>query len=117
MSDELAKSCLFGVTMASAVGPIALLILSYGICDGLKPAAAAGLGAALADLIYAGVAFALGSLLLSALARHDTVLKLAAALTLVLLGTQEFVSEEQFIERAKRQQAGRRRAFGASTRR
>ena len=86
MPDELAKSFLFGVTMASAVGPIALLILSYGLRDGFKPAAAAGLGAALADLTYAGIAFALGSLLLSALARHVTVLKLASAFTLVVFG-------------------------------
>ena len=64
MPDELAKPFLFGVTMASAVGPIALLILSYGLRDGFKPAAAAGLGAALADLTYAGIAFALGSALL-----------------------------------------------------
>ncbi len=60
MPDELAKSFLFGVTMASAVGPIALLILSHGLRDGFKPAAAAGLGAALADLTYASIAFALG---------------------------------------------------------
>lgn len=86
MPDALAKSFLFGVTMAAAVGPIALLIVSYGIRDGFKPAAAAGLGAALADLAYAGIAFALGSLLLAALARHEAVLKLASALTLVLFG-------------------------------
>jgi threonine/homoserine/homoserine lactone efflux protein len=86
MPDALAKSFLFGVTMAAAVGPIALLIVTYGIRDGLKPAAAAGLGAALADLAYAGIAFTLGSVLLSALARHETVMKLASALTLVLFG-------------------------------
>jgi threonine/homoserine/homoserine lactone efflux protein len=86
MPDALAKSFLFGVTMAAAVGPIALLIASYGIRDGLRPAAAAGFGAALADFAYAGVAFALGSLLLSALARHETIVKLASALTLVLFG-------------------------------
>jgi threonine/homoserine/homoserine lactone efflux protein len=86
MPDALAKSFLFGVTMAAAVGPIALLIVSYGVRDGFRPAAAAGLGAALADLAYAGVAFALGSLLLSALARHAAGFKLASALTLVLFG-------------------------------
>jgi len=86
MPDALAKSFLFGVTMAAAVGPIALLVVSYGVRDGFKAAAAAGLGAALADLAYAGSAFALGSLLLAALARHETAFKLASALTLVLLG-------------------------------
>lgn len=86
MPDTLAKSFLFGVTMAAAVGPIALLIVSYGIRAGFKPAAAAGLGAALADLVYAASAFALGSLLLAALARHQPVLKLASALTLIVFG-------------------------------
>jgi putative LysE/RhtB family amino acid efflux pump len=86
MPDALAKSFLFGVTMAAAVGPIALLIVSYAIRDGFKPAAAAGLGAALADLAYAGIAFALGSLLLAAFARHAAVWRLASALTLLLFG-------------------------------
>ena len=86
MLDALAKSFLFGVTMAAAVGPIALLIVSYGIRASFKPAAAAGLGAALADLAYAGVAFSVGALLLAALARHDAALRLASALTLVLFG-------------------------------
>jgi threonine/homoserine/homoserine lactone efflux protein len=86
MPDALAKSFLFGVTMAAAVGPIALLIVSYGIRDGFKPAAAAGLGAALADLAYAGIAFSLGSLLLAVLARYEALFKLASALTLVLFG-------------------------------
>jgi threonine/homoserine/homoserine lactone efflux protein len=86
MPDALAKSFLFGVTMAAAVGPIALLIMSYGIRHGFKPAAGAALGAALADLVYAGTAFSLGSLLLAALAGHEAVLKLTAALTLVLVG-------------------------------
>jgi threonine/homoserine/homoserine lactone efflux protein len=86
MPDALAKSFLFGVTMAAAVGPIALLIVSYGVRDGFKPAAGAGLGAALADLAYAGIAFTLGSLLLSTLERYEAVLKLASAATLVLFG-------------------------------
>jgi threonine/homoserine/homoserine lactone efflux protein len=86
MPDALARSFFFGVTMAAAVGPIALLIVSYGVRDGFKPAAAAGLGAALADLAYAGIAFALGSLLLSGLARHEAAVKAGSALTLVLFG-------------------------------
>jgi threonine/homoserine/homoserine lactone efflux protein len=74
------------MTMAAAVGPIALLILSYGLREGFKPAAAAALGAALADLAYAGVAFSLGALVVAALARYEPVLKLVSASTLVLFG-------------------------------
>jgi threonine/homoserine/homoserine lactone efflux protein len=86
MAAELAKSFLFGVTVAAAFGPIALLIVSHGMRDGFKPAAAAGLGAALADLAYAGVAFSLGAVALAALARYESALKLAAALALLGFG-------------------------------
>ena len=36
------KSYAFGVTLAAEVGPIALLIINYGMTTGLRPAAAAG---------------------------------------------------------------------------
>jgi threonine/homoserine/homoserine lactone efflux protein len=86
MADELGKSFLFGVTMAAAVGPIALLILSYGVRAGFRPAAAAAVGAALADFAYATIAFSLGAVVLAALARYEPALKLVAALALVLFG-------------------------------
>lgn len=44
-------------------------------------------GAALADLVYAGLAFSLGSLALAALARYESVLKLVAGLALLGFGT------------------------------
>ncbi len=88
MPPDLAKSFLFGAVLAAAAGPIALLIVSYGIREGFGRAAAAGLGAALADLVYAAIAFPLGSVLLAALARHEAVLKLVAASILVAVGAR-----------------------------
>jgi threonine/homoserine/homoserine lactone efflux protein len=84
--DGIIKSFVFGVTIALAIGPIALLIINYGISAGLRPAAAAGLGAALADLTYALVSFTIGSLVLARLVEHRQVLRLASSLVLVALG-------------------------------
>src|SRR4029077_19214160 len=84
--DGVVKSFVFGVTLALAIGPIALLIINYGISAGLRPAAAAGLGAALADLTYALVSFTIGSLVLARLVEHRQVLRLVSSVVLVALG-------------------------------
>jgi hypothetical protein len=46
----------FGVTLALAVGPIALLIIRYAAANGLRAGLASAGGAALADLTYATIA-------------------------------------------------------------
>jgi hypothetical protein len=46
----------------------------------------AALGAALADVTYALVAFSIGSLILGRLVEHGRALKVASALVLVALG-------------------------------
>jgi threonine/homoserine/homoserine lactone efflux protein len=86
MLEGIVRSFVFGATLAAAVGPIAVLILNYGIRSGLRPAAAAGLGAALADLTYALTAFTIGSILLARLTRYEQPLRAASALVLVVLG-------------------------------
>ena len=64
LADGFLQSFLFGVTLAAAVGPIALLIVNYGISRGFRAAFAAGCGAAVADLLYAMLAFVAGAQLL-----------------------------------------------------
>ena len=86
MLDGVMRSFVFGATLAAAVGPIALLILGYGMRAGLKPALGAGLGAALADLTYALAAFTIGSLLLARLVEHERVFRLWSAAALVGVG-------------------------------
>lgn len=86
MLDGVTRSFAFGVTLAAAVGPIALLILGYGIRGGLKPALGAGLGAALADLTYALAAFSIGSLLLTRLVEHEKTFQTGSAITLIGVG-------------------------------
>jgi threonine/homoserine/homoserine lactone efflux protein len=86
MLDGAARPFAFGATPAAAVGPIALLLLDYGIRGGLRHAVAAGFGAALADLAYALGAFSSGSRLLAHLALHERTLRTASAFVLVVIG-------------------------------
>jgi threonine/homoserine/homoserine lactone efflux protein len=86
LAAGLIKSFGFGVSIAAAVGPIALLIIGYGLRGGHRSAVAAGLGAALADFAYAIVTFSVGALLLALLTGHEDTLRLISAGSLVLLG-------------------------------
>ena len=76
---------LFGVTLAAAIGPIALLIISLGARSGLRAAALAAGGAALADCSYALLAFGAGAALLSRLQRHAMPIRIGGALVLLAL--------------------------------
>jgi len=80
------KAFLFGVIVAGAIGPIALLIFGTGARQGIAAGAFAGLGAALADLAYALAAFSAGALVLPYLAEHDQVIQVGCELLLVGLG-------------------------------
>ncbi len=77
---------LFGLTVAAAIGPIALLILNTGLRFGLNAGVRSALGAAVADLLYAiGAAFA-GAAVVAAIAEHEFALKVAASIVLVAIG-------------------------------
>jgi threonine/homoserine/homoserine lactone efflux protein len=80
------KAFVFGVVVAGAIGPIALLIFGLGARQGFAAGAVAGLGAALADLLYALAAFLAGALVLPYFAAHERAIELGCALLLVGLG-------------------------------
>jgi threonine/homoserine/homoserine lactone efflux protein len=80
------KAFVFGVVVAGAIGPIALLIFGTGARQGVRAGAFAGFGAALADFLYALAAFSAGALLLPLLAGHARAIHLGCALLLVGLG-------------------------------
>jgi threonine/homoserine/homoserine lactone efflux protein len=86
LASGILQSFLFGLTLAAAVGPIALLIVNYGLSQGFRTAFAAGCGAAVADLLYAMLAFIAGSQIVAWLAERQDGFRRISGLALVLLG-------------------------------
>lgn len=86
LASGILQSFLFGLTLAAAVGPIALLIVNYGLSQGFRAAFAAGCGAAVADLLYAMLAFIAGSQIVAWLAERQDGFRRISGLALVLLG-------------------------------
>jgi threonine/homoserine/homoserine lactone efflux protein len=80
------KAFVFGVVVAGAIGPIALLIFGTGARQGFAAGAIAALGASFADFIYAFGAFMLGALILPFLARHRAAIDVGCALLLIGFG-------------------------------
>jgi threonine/homoserine/homoserine lactone efflux protein len=80
------KPFLFGLTLAFSIGPIALLIISTGIRFGLLAGIRSGLGAAVADLVYAVVALMAGASLTPVLAGHRGLVRVVASVVLIGLG-------------------------------
>jgi threonine/homoserine/homoserine lactone efflux protein len=80
------QAFVFGALVAGAIGPIALLIFGTAARKGFAAGAVAGLGAALADFLYALAAFSIGALLLPMLEAHAGAIRAACALILVGLG-------------------------------
>jgi threonine/homoserine/homoserine lactone efflux protein len=86
MGGALWKSFAFGAVVAGSIGPIALLILVTAARQGFAAGSLAGLGAALADLVYALAAFSIGALLLPLLAAYESPIRAGGALLLTGLG-------------------------------
>lgn len=74
-----------GFGIAIPVGPIGVLILERGIRRGFRDASLAGLGAAAADLFYAGVAATAGVIVASALRPILIPMRVVAIAILVLI--------------------------------
>lgn len=85
MGSAFLKSLAFGIFIAASIGPIALLIIGTAANRGLWPGSLAGLGAALADLVYAFLAFSAGALLLPMLATWTVAIRAGSALVLIVL--------------------------------
>lgn len=80
------EAFLFGVTIAIAIGPIALLIVNASLTRGIAAGIACGAGAASADFTFALLAFTAGSGVLALLDAWRDTLALVAATVLCGLG-------------------------------
>jgi len=87
------KAFLFGAVVAAAIGPIALLIFGLGARQGFVAGAFAGLGAALADGLYALAAFVAGALLLPLLVGYELAIRIGCGLLLIGLGAWMLVGQ------------------------
>lgn len=85
---EIFQSFLFGLTIAIAIGPIALLIINYGLNCSFKTAALSGTGAALADFTYSLIAFAAGTGIAVSLASYQQEVKLISSFILAAFGAR-----------------------------
>lgn len=86
MGGAWIKSLLFGAVLAGSIGPIALLIFATAARRGFAAGAFAGLGAALADFLYAFVAFSAAALLLPRVTAHAAAIRTGCGLLLAGLG-------------------------------
>lgn len=82
----LLAAFLFGLIIASAIGPIAVLIMTTGLTRGRGAGLRAAAGAALADFIYACAALGFGAALTPLLGAHRAGLRLAASIVLIGFG-------------------------------
>lgn len=83
MAEAFLAGALAGLAIAVPVGAVAVLIVELGIRTGFRVAAAAGLGAATADGLYAGLAMVGGSAVAAGLAPFEGALRIVAAGALV----------------------------------
>lgn len=92
MIMDIFKSFIFGLTLAISIGPIAVLILNYGINFGKQTSILSGFGAALADFTYSLVGFTFGYSLISLLHDNQKVLKIVSSLVLIGFGAYMVIS-------------------------
>lgn len=99
----MVQALFLGVAAAYAiaipVGPIAVLILRTGVRRGLRAAAAAGAGAATADLVFATVAMLFGAAASAFLAPILPVARIVAAAALAVIAVRGLLAAPQPIER------------------
>jgi threonine/homoserine/homoserine lactone efflux protein len=98
----MAEAFLFGMAAAYAiaipVGPIAVLILRTGVRSGLRAAAAAGAGAATADLIFATSAMLFGAAASAFLAPILPAARIVAALALAAIALRGLLAVPEPLE-------------------
>lgn len=80
------QSFLFGAGVAMSIGPIALLIANVAARRGIGAGVCSALGAAVADFVYALIAFLAGHSIAATIAEHSTAFNVAAGLALCCVG-------------------------------
>lgn len=80
------RAFLFGLSVAGAIGPIAVLIVRNGLNYGLRMALRSGLGAGAADFLYSVLALGIGARLTVILVAHEHAIRMTTATILIVIG-------------------------------
>ena len=88
MAESFLAGLIAGYGIAIPVGPVAVLIIELGVRRGLRPAAAAGLGAASADAAYALVAVLAGVSIATLIEPLAPGLRVVAVVVLVAIAVR-----------------------------
>src|SRR2546426_2366402 len=98
----MGQAFLLGMAAAYAiaipVGPIAVLILRTGVRRGLRAAAAAGAGAATADLLFATIAMLFGAAASGFLAPILPAARIVAAVALAVIAVRGLLAAPEPLE-------------------
>lgn len=92
MLEAAIAGAIAGYAIAIPVGAIAVLILHLAISQGFRPAAAAAVGAASADGIYATVAVIVGGAAAGLISQFETPFRLIAGIVLIGLAVRGFLA-------------------------
>jgi threonine/homoserine/homoserine lactone efflux protein len=99
----MAQAFLLGVAAGYAIaipfGPIAILIVRTGVRVGLRAAAAAGAGAATADLVFATIAVLFGAAASTLLAPVLPAARLVAGAALAVIAVRGMLAAPQALDR------------------
>jgi threonine/homoserine/homoserine lactone efflux protein len=83
---------IIGLTLAVPVGPISLVCIHRTVANGRLHGIVSGLGVATADSLYAAVAFLGLTAVSGVIMGHQTLFRLLAGISLILVGIQVFRS-------------------------
>jgi threonine/homoserine/homoserine lactone efflux protein len=89
--EIIARGLVVGLAVAAPVGPIGILVIRRGLADGAPIALATGLGAAVADAIFALVAGLGIAAVGTAVAEHAWALRALGAAMLVVIAVRMLV--------------------------
>ena len=110
MIGSFLAGALAGYAIAIPVGAIAILIVDLGLRGGFRRAAAAGAGAATADLAYASLAVLAGTAVAALLAPIAWWLRIAAVVALLAIGIRGMLRSLRPARAGSRVPAGSLRA-------
>lgn len=92
---HLVQAYLFGLMLAFAVGPMALLIVQRGITKGLQSALATASAIAVADFTYAFIAFSIGTTVVQWMESYEAYVHVFSGVVLLALALHVFVAAFQ----------------------